>query len=105
MYLDLTWLGYGVGLVLGFWFFGLVVSIVFGILKRIGYLGILFCVYFLYLYSGLVSAADFIQLPAGIDWISVFSDIVTLITPLVVFFVGFGAYSMVKRVLSKVGNK
>jgi len=34
MYIDLAWLGYGAGLIVVGWSFGLIVSVMFGLVKR-----------------------------------------------------------------------
>lgn len=35
MYIDLTWLGYGAGLIVIGWCFGMIVSVMFGLVKRV----------------------------------------------------------------------
>jgi len=79
-------------------------SVVFGILRRIGW-----CVFLLCLSAVLggssSQAADFITLPPGIDWSSVFTDLVALVSPLVVFAVGFGAYRVFAKCLSLVRGR
>lgn len=107
-YIDMEYLGYGAGLVLAFFFLGLVLSVVFGMLRRIGYF--IFCVgvswYVLNHLSGSAAySADFILLPPGIDWGAVCSDIVLLITPLVSFAVVFGVYRIFSKALNYVRGR
>ena len=89
---------------MGFWFFGLVLSVVFGVLRRIGWFVLLFCLS-VGLGGSSSQASDFITLPPGIDWSSVFIDLVALITPLVIFSVGFGAYRIVAKCLNQVRGR
>ena len=77
-YFDITFLGYGAGLVIAFWFFGLCISQVFAVLRKIGFWCLLLVPFFA-VDPGKVFATDFIQLPPGIDYSAVFFDIVALI--------------------------
>jgi hypothetical protein len=105
MYIDTEYLGYGVGAVMAFWFFGLIIGVVLNIFRRISLFSILFFVSYFIFYRGTSWSDDFIQLPPGIDWSACFSDIVLLVTPLIVLFVGFGAYNIIKKAIGYVGAK
>lgn len=102
-YFDISYFGSGIGVVIAFWFFGLVVSVVFGILRKIGFWILIFA--FIYLFSShpvVLYADDFINLPSGLDWSSAFGDIVALVSPFVLFAVGFGAYKIIRKVLTLI---
>jgi len=97
-YFDITFLGYGAGLVIAFWFFGLCVNRIFSILQKIGFWCALL-IPSLFLFPSKNYADDFIQLPPGIDWASVFSDLMALISPFVLIAICFCVYKIIKKAL------
>lgn len=100
-YVDLSFLGTGIGLIIAFWFFGLCISVVLGIFNKFMKISVAF--FFVYFCSvGGVQAADFIVVPDSIDWSAVFFDIVSLIAPFGVIALCFGAFQIIRKSLGFV---
>lgn len=100
-YIDVSFLGTGIGVVIAFWFFGMCISVVLGIFNK--FMKISIGLFFAYWVSVVpVQASDFIVVPDSIDWAAVFTDVVALVAPFGVIAVGFGVFHVVRRALYSV---
>jgi hypothetical protein len=47
---------------------------------------------------------DWVQLPPGVDASAFFSSLVSVLSTLAPFFVAFGAYAMVRKIINQIGR-